>query len=145
MERANSRGKAAQLSSVARYIKMKTLAIITLLGLVGCSSIEPAHDHALHHVVLCWLKEPGNAKHRNRIIEVSKSFQKIPGVLEVRVGQVVPSDREIVDDSFDVAILIIVLDRKRLAEYLQHPIHQKAKKDALIPLVDKIIVYDFKE
>ena len=124
---------------------MKTLGIITLLALVGCSSIEPAHDHALHHVVLCWLKEPGNARHRQQIIEVSKSFRKIPGVLEVRVGQVVPSAREIVDDSFDVAILIIVLDRKRLTEYLQHPIHQKAKKDDLIPLVDKIIVYDFKE
>ena len=124
---------------------MKRLGIITLFALMGCSSIESAHDHALHHVVLCWLKEPGNAKHRNKIIEVSKSFQKIPGVLEVRAGQVVSSEREIVDDSFDVAILVIVPDQKRLTEYLQHPIHQKAKKDDLIPLVDKIIVYDFKE
>ncbi len=124
---------------------MKRLGIIALFALMGCSSIEPAHDHALHHVVLCWLKEPGNAKHRNQIIEVSKSFQKIPGVLEVRAGQVVSSEREIVDDSFDVAILVIVPDQKRLAEYLQHPIHKKAKKDDLIPLVDKIIVYDFKE
>jgi len=124
---------------------MKTLAIIILLALAGCSSIEPVHDRALHHVVLCWLKEPGNTRHRQQIIEVSKSFQKIPGVLEVRVGQVVSSEREIVDDSFDVAILVIVPDQKRLTEYLQHPIHKKAKKDDLIPLVDKIIVYDFKE
>ena len=124
---------------------MKTLCIVTLLALVGCSSIEPAHDHALHHVVLCWLKEPGNARHRQQIVEVSKSFRDIPGVLEVRAGQVVSSDREIVDDSFDVAILVIVPDRKRLAEYLDHPVHQKAKKDILIPLVDKIVVYDFKE
>ena len=124
---------------------MKTLAIIILLALAGCSSIEPVHDRALHHVVLCWLKEPGNARHRQQIIDVSKSFRKIPGVLEVRAGQVVPSDREIVDDSFDVAILIIVLDRKRLAEYLQHPIHQRAKRDILMPLVEKIVVYDFKE
>ena len=124
---------------------MKTLAIITLLALVGCSSIEPAHDHALHHVVLCWLKEPGNARPRHQIIEVSKSFRKIPGVLEVRVGQVVPSDREIVDDSFDVAILVIVPDRKRLAEDLDHPVHQKAKSEILLPLVDRIVVYDFKE
>ena len=39
----------------------------------------------------------------------------------------------------------IVPDQKRLAEYLDHPIHQKAKKDTLLPLVDKIVVYDFKE
>ena len=124
---------------------MKRLGIITLFALMGCSSIEPAHDHALHHVVICWLKEPGNDQHRQQIVEVSKSFRNIPGVLEVRAGQVVASDREIVDDSFDVAILVIVPDQKRLAEYLAHPVHQKAKKDALIPLVDKIIVYDFKE
>ena len=124
---------------------MKTLGIITLFALVGCSSTEPAHDHALHHVVLCWLKEPGNAKHRNQIIEVSKSFRKITGVLEVRAGQVVSSDREIVDDSFDVAIVVIVPDQKRLAEYLAHPVHQKAKSEILLPLVDRIVVYDFKE
>ena len=114
-----------------------------------CSASKARHFPVVvkerSHVVLCWLKEPGNAKHRNQIIEVSKSFQKIPGVLEVRAGQVVSSEREIVDDSFDVAILVIVPDQKRLTEYLDHPIHQKAKKDALIPLVDKIIVYDFKE
>ena len=62
-----------------------------------------------------------------------------------RAGQAVLSDRKIVDDSFDVAILVIVPDQKRLAEYLDHPIHQKAKKDTLLPLVDRIVVYDFKE
>ena len=80
------------------------------------------------HVVLCWLKEPGNDQHRQQIAEVSTSFLEIHGVLEVRAGQVVSSDREIVDDSFDVAILVIVPDQKRLAEYLDHPIHQKAKR-----------------
>ena len=124
---------------------MKTLGIITLLALAGCSSIEPARDHALHHVVLCWLKEPGNARHRQKIVEVSKSFRDIPGVLEVRAGQAVLSDRKIVDDSFDVAILVIVPDQKRLAEYLAHPVHQKAKSEILLPLVDRIVVYDFKE
>ena len=124
---------------------MTTLAIITLLALVGCSSIGPAHDHVLHHVVLCWLKEPGNARHRQQIVEVSKSFRDIPGVLDVRAGQAVLSDRKIVDDSFDVAILVIVPDQKRLAEYLAHPVHQKAKSEILLPLVDRIVVYDFKE
>ena len=124
---------------------MKTLVVFVFLALAGCSSIEPAHDHALHHVVLCWPKEPGNDQTRQEIVEVSKSFRDIPGVLDVRVGRVIPSDQKIVDDSFDVAILIIVPDRKRLAEYLQHPVHQKAKSEILLPLVDRIVVYDFKE
>ena len=80
-----------------------------------------------------------------QIVEVSKSFRDIPGVLDVRAGQAVLSDRKIVDDSFDVAILVIVPDQKRLAEYLAHPVHQKAKSEILLPLVDRIVVYDFKE
>jgi hypothetical protein len=54
------------------------------------------------------------------------------------------SDRDIVDDSYDVGILIVTKNENELQKYLDHPIHQKAKKDVLVPLVDKILVYDFK-
>ena len=95
--------------------------------------------------MLCWLKEPGNQLHRNQIIEVSKTFRNIPGVLEVRAGEVIESDRAIVDDSFDVAILVVVPDGKCLQDYLDHPLHQTAKKKVLLPLVEKVVVYDFQE
>jgi hypothetical protein len=48
-----------------------------------------------------------------------------------------------VDDSFDVGIIVEVRDEKGLKEYLDHPIHQKAKKEILLPLVDRVLVYDF--
>jgi len=82
--------------------------------------------------------------HRKQIIEISKTFQKIPGVIEAKAGEVVMSDRDIVDDSYDVGILIVTKNENELQKYLDHPIHQKAKKDVLVPLVDKILVYDFK-
>jgi len=117
-----------------------------LILTVGCvSNHQSEREQALSHVVLCWLKEPGNTEHRNQIIEVSKTFTKIPGVLDVRVGKVIESNRSIVDDSFDVGILVVVLDAKRLQEYLVHPIHQNAKRDVLLPLVEKVLVYDFQE
>jgi len=117
-----------------------------LILTVGCvSNHQSEREQALNHVVLCWLKEPGNTEHRNQIIEVSKTFTKIPGVLDVRVGKVIESNRSIVDDSFDVGILVVVLDAKRLQEYLDHPIHQNAKRDVLLPLVEKVLVYDFQE
>ena len=89
------------------------------------------------------VKGAGNAEHRNQIIEISKTFRKILGVLEVRVGRVIKSDRAIVDDSFDVGILVTVSDVERLQEYLDHPIHQNAKRDVLLPLTEKVLVYDF--
>ena len=52
------------------------------------------------------------------------------------------SERLIVDDSFDVGIIIEVEDEERLQEYLDHPIHQKAKKE-ILPTVERILVYDF--
>ena len=97
----------------------------------------------LYHVVLCWLKEPRNEVHRQKIIEVTKSFRDIPVVLNVQAGQVIMSDREIVDDSFDVGILIVTKNQEDLQKYLDHPIHQQAKKEVLLPLVERILVYDF--
>ena len=125
---------------------MKYFIATFLILTVGCvSNHQSEREKALSHVVLCWLKEPGNTEHRNQIIEVSKTFTKIPGVLDVRVGKVIESNRSIVDDSFDVGILVVVLDAKRLQEYLDHPIHQNAKRDVLLPLVEKVLVYDFQE
>ena len=124
---------------------MKGLLLLTLLVTSGCAGLGTRHDGALQHVVLVWLKDAGNAEQRARIIEVSNSFRSIPGVLDVQAGKAVASERDIVDDSFDVGILVVVPDERRLREYLDHPIHQKAKNDVLVPLVEKILVYDFQE
>ena len=124
---------------------MKGLLLLTLLVTSGCAGLGSRQDGALQHVVLIWLKDAGNAEQRARIIEVSKSFRSIPGVLDVQAGKAVASDRGIVDDSFDVGILVVVSDERRLQESLAHPIHQQAKNDVLLPLVEKILVYDFQE
>lgn len=125
---------------------------LSSIFLAGCfsfkSGLKPEQEtestKRIHHFVLCWLKEPGNLDHRRQIIEASKTFRKIPGVLEAQAGTAVRSDRSIVDDSFDVGILIVVRDKESLSSYLEHPLHQKAKEGTLLPLVDKILVYDFK-
>jgi hypothetical protein len=128
-----------------RQILLKhSVVFILLFG--GCfhSNTEPASGGSvLTHLVLCWLKDSGNQDHRNQIIEITESFKKIPGVLDARAGNPIMSDRDIVDDSFDVGIIIEVRNVDELKNYLDHPIHQKAKKDVLLPLVDRVLVYDF--
>ena len=124
---------------------MNKVLLVALLAFPGCASLGSRHDGALQHVVLIWLKDAGNAEQRAKITEVSRSFRDIPGVLDVQAGKAVASDRDIVDDSFDVGILVVVPDERRLAEYIAHPIHQRAKNDVLLPLVEKILVYDIRE
>ncbi len=99
----------------------------------------------ISHVVLCWLKDAGNAEHRKRIIKASREFAAIPGVVEVRAGEAVPSEREIVDDSFDVAICVTVMSPEALAGYIGHPVHKRAAKEVLFPLVERVVVHDFVE
>ena len=88
-------------------------------------------------------KRSGDQRDRGKIIELTRTFRDIPGVLNAQAGQVIMSDREIVDDSFDVGILIVTKNQEDLQKYLDHPIHQKAKKEVLLPLVERILVYDF--
>jgi len=106
---------------------------------------HPDSISKVHHVVVCWLNKPGNEEARRKVIDVSRGFSEIPGVTSVRAGRVIPSEREIVDSSFDVAIYLSFENEQKLFEYLNHPVHKKAVEKTLKPLVRKIIVYDFIE
>jgi hypothetical protein len=117
------------------------LPLLLALFLVGCC---PDETNQIHHIVLCWLKEPGNAEHRAQIIETARSFKEIPGVIKVTMGQAVPSERKIVDDSFDVGITLTFASEENMNTYLEHPLHKQAVKETLMPLVSKVVVYDYR-
>jgi len=113
-------------------------------------SCQHGKDHPdsiskVHHVVVCWLNKPANNEARQKVIDVSRGFSAIPGVIDVRAGRVIPSEREIVDSSFDLAIYLSFENEQKLFEYLNHPIHKKAVEKTLKPLVRKVVVYDFIE
>ena len=119
----------------------KFLFLFITLLFVSCQSYrEP--DPRIVHVVLTWLNEPDNEKHRKMVIEASEKFLRIPGVLDVGVGRPLMSDRDIVDDSFDVGIFLTFKTKEDLQTYIDHPDHQATVKLILKPLVKKIKVYD---
>ena len=106
---------------------------------------EPGHDTTVVHVVLVWLKQPGNLEHRQRIIEISREFETIPGVIDVHVGEVVPSNRPIVDDSFDVGLYMTFSTVDAMNTYLADDRHQQALREVFGPLAERYIVYDFQD
>ena len=118
--------------------------LLALVVLAACTEAPPPTNEAkVYHVVLCWLKESGNAEARQQIIDVSKTFKSIPGVINVKAGASIPSDRAIVDDSFDVGILLTFADQQAMQAYLDHPDHKQVIQNVLKLLVSKIVVYDF--
>jgi len=98
---------------------------------------------AIEHIVIVWLQEPGNAAQRERIVSESQALREIPGVSGLRAGNMLPSQRDIVDSSFDVALIVSLQDEAAMAVYLSHPLHVKLVEETLKPLVKKIRVYDF--
>lgn len=97
----------------------------------------------VQHIVLVWLKKPGDLETRRQLIETSKSFKKIPGVIGVSTGTPLQSERPVVDDSFDVAVIITFESREAMQNYQTHPRHTKAVEEVLRPVTDRMVIYDF--
>ncbi len=137
-------------NSINLYLRniMKTLnkyiAILIIIGFVTPSGYaeEFVNEKPVYHVVLIWLKTYRNEMRINKIINASKELKNIPGVLEVSTGKVLRSSRVIVDDTFDVSIIIKFASKEYLKDYLVHPIHIKIANEVIKPLANKITVYD---
>ena len=122
----------------------KYITILLILGFVSSAghTKEFINEEPVYHVVLIWLKTYRNEMRINKIISASKELKNIPGVLEASTGKVLRSSRVIVDDTFDVSIIIKFESKEYLKDYLVHPIHMKIANEVIKPLANKITVYD---
>ena len=130
--------------------------VASLLLVFGCANVNKnstddsagEQSRVVHsrvvHVVLCWLKTPGDPIAQQKLIDESRSFVgEIPGLISVSAGRALPSTRPAVDSSFDVAVVMTFTDANALANYEKNPRHQQAVREILRPLTAKLIIYDF--
>lgn len=117
--------------------------LFLVLGACSKPSQNTPSTGTVQHIVICWLKEPGNEMARAQLIGTSLGFKDLPGVVDVSAGTPLPSDRKEVDGSFDVALTMTFRDEAALRAYEKHPAHKKAVEDVLKPLVARFVVYDF--
>jgi hypothetical protein len=129
----------------ARRIFFSTLVLTAITVLNSCTSCPFAGKQAgqVDHCVFVWLKKPGNAADREKLVEAARMFaREIPEVKKLSVGQMLPSQRPIVDSTFDVGFIMRFADKAAMDRYEQHPVHQKAVKQLLMPMAKKVQVYD---
>ncbi|CAN5656689.1 hypothetical protein BH09PLA1_BH09PLA1_17420 [soil metagenome] len=119
-------------------------ALVAVLMMTGCATMRPANDGPIKHIVVVWLKEPGNETNRQKLIDRARTFTKIPGLTSVSSGTVLPSERMGVDSTFDVAFIMTFAGEQALRDYEQNPIHKKAVQEVLAPLAAKFVMYDFR-
>lgn len=76
------------------------------------------------HMVYFWLKEPGNQEHAAQLaLGCRTHLAKIPGVQRLEVGFPAGTDRDVVDNSYGVALLVELTDSTAHDVYQEHPDH----------------------
>ncbi len=118
------------------------LVLITICILSPLGVLSASEKNTITHVVIVWLKQPGNEQVKQQFLKESRKLNDLPGVIYRHSGQVVASERGIVDDTFDVAVTVTLKDKQALKDYLAHPKHKEVLKK-IKPLVNRIVAYDF--
>jgi hypothetical protein len=95
------------------------------------------------HIVIFWTDPSKPAAADELIAGASKYLKAIPGVLGFHVGRMVPSQRPVVDQSYQVALNIQFADRKTQDDYQTHPLHLEFLEKAFKPNAVNVRVYDF--
>lgn len=120
-----------------------------LLAAVFCASCAElkssgSREAGIHQVGLVWLKRPGNEADRRTIIEAVHRFgREIPAVKRAVVGRTDGIGGAFSDASYDVCFILTFADEAARQRYNEHPVHQKAAKEAFLPLSRKLLFYRF--
>ncbi len=131
-------------SSVSDLFRHIAIILLTVLALSHPPVLSASEEKkaGVYHIVICWLKEPDNKLHRQKLIDGTKELRSIPGVLSIEVGEMLPSKRAVVDSSYDIGIVMTFKDNDAMRSYLRDPRHQKAAKEILAPLTSNVVMYD---
>lgn len=119
------------------------IACALLCGVMHAARAADA-DTGVQHVVLCWLNTPGDDAQAAEVIRVSKELASVPGLRSLHAGRVLPSEREIVDDSFDVGVVMDFESPEAMEAYLVNPEHVRRVNETLRPLCGRVRVHDFR-
>lgn len=127
---------------------MKTLILLSQIILLtffsfSSATVSAQENKKITHVVMVWLKQPGDKADRTAFIKASEELNDLPGIINRHVGVVETSDRSIVDDTFDVAVTVTMKNKAALQAYLNHPKHQKILEEKIKPLTNRVVAYDF--
>jgi len=131
--------------NLSTRLAFAAIALAIGVFLSGCATAaKPAKAGELYHVGLVWLKEPGNAEQREKLIAAAHSFaREIPEVQFLSVGQTLPKTSSWADASFDICFVMRLEDKAAMDRYAKNPVHLKAAQEAFLPLSQKILFYDF--
>ena len=95
----------------------------------------------LAHVVFFWMKSTVTEDQKKTFEGGLEKLGTSPTIQKYQWGKPAPSDREVVDDSFDYSWIVYFANREDEKAYQDEPIHHEFV-EKYSDLWEKVIVYD---
>lgn len=115
--------------------------VAVILCLLPCAA-PAARPETVTHVVVFWLKRPGNVEDRVALRRASEKFRRLPGVMRVETGRGMPVARTGLEQAFDLCVVFTFANEAALRRFQAHPEHAAAVRNVLKPLVRRHIVFN---
>jgi hypothetical protein len=97
----------------------------------------------LSHVVIFWTNPEVPNAAEELIAGAEKYLRPIPLAKGFHVGKMVPSHRDVVDQTYQVALNIQFEGKKEEQEYQVHPMHIEFVEKSFKPNCSRVVIYDF--
>ena len=95
------------------------------------------------HVVIFWTK-PEQPKAADELVAGAEKYLRlIPGVTAFHIGRMVKSHREVVDQSYQVALNLRFENKQQEEAYQIHPLHLEFVEKVFKPNCQRAVIYDF--
>ncbi|MEQ1634391.1 MAG: Dabb family protein [Planctomycetota bacterium] len=118
------------------------LALVALTACATSPSTSKPGDGSRLHVVLFWLKADMPASERAAMqTELAGEAQKVPGLLDCYMGGPAGTQRDVVDNSYDLMLVMRFADAAAAEGWDTDPLHLDLVK-RFAPHFRKVVVYD---
>lgn len=94
----------------------------------------------VHHVFF-WLKNPDNQEESQKLQKGLNDLVKMDVIKDFHIGVPAPTNREVIERSYQFSLLLIFDNLEDQNTYQDHPIHLKFV-ETCSSLWSKVIVYD---
>ncbi len=107
------------------------------------SSIKLRLPTMFSHVVILWTKPEIPDAAEKLLAGAEQYLRPISGVKSFHVGRMVKSHRDVVDQSYQVALNLQFENKEAEAAYQVHPLHIEFVEKAFKPNCARAVIYDF--
>ncbi len=138
-----------QTKNMKKESRRKFIGNLGKASLAGGVMVKPAASakpsrelkkRFIHHVYF-WLKNPGNAADKAKLIEGLRKLSTVKTIQQFSIGQPADTRREVIESSYALSWFTFFKNGKDQASYQVDPIHLKFVED-YSHLWAKVIVYD---